>query len=68
MDFELFIEEANRHSDPSNPLTYTGGFEHIGCGGEAERPSNYGAGAYCKKCGRTVPVEETQRPLAVTRG
>ncbi len=60
-DFKAFIEEANRHSDPANRLSYTGGFVHVGCGGAAERPSNYGAGAFCQACGRTIPVEETEK-------
>lgn len=60
-DFNAFLDEANRHSDPANPLRYEGGYVHIDCGGPAERPSNYGAGAYCVKCGHTVPVESTQR-------
>lgn len=60
LDFNAFIEEANRNSDPENPLRYIGGFVHIDCGGDAERPSNYGAGAFCRKCGRTVPVEQTE--------
>ena len=60
-DYNAFIEEANRNSDPTNPLRYEGGYIHVGCGGPAERPSNYGAGCFCVKCGRTVPWEQTEK-------
>lgn len=60
-ELKKFIRRANRGYDPTVPLTYVGGFIHEGCGGEAEMPSNRGAGAYCTACGHTVPVEELRR-------
>ena len=62
-DLLAFVQEASLYSDSSMALTYEGGYVHIGCGGLAERPdvAHYGAGAFCHKCGRAVPVEDTER-------
>lgn len=62
-DALAFIQEANLYHDASEPLNYEGGYIHLGCGGDAERPSvgHFGAGCYCHACGRTIAWEETRR-------
>ena len=59
-DFMRVIEIAQRDQDASRPLTYAKGYIHTVCGGEAQRPNNWSAGAYCLVCG-VVPIQETRR-------
>lgn len=48
-------------NDGATPLYPIPGYTHEECGGAAEvfNPPNFGA--YCWRCGRTVPVEEVKK-------
>ena len=55
------LARAQAVNDPTVPLVYKAGYEHILCGGEVERPNKVGLGAYCARCDRHVPMQETRR-------
>ena len=55
------IRGLEKRSDPRRPLEWRDGYEHVGCGGDAERANNPGVGAYCHQCGHTVPNAEVRR-------
>ena len=48
--------------DDSIPLVFEAGWQHLNCGGPAERAKHYSE-SYCIKCARTVPSKELGKVL-----